>query len=53
VCFVDKKGRECEIPIGWTDLAPEDPLTALAAGRSWFRAPDLLELAHLVAALRQ
>jgi hypothetical protein len=25
----------------------------LAAGKSWFRAADLLELARLVAALRQ
>ena len=21
VCFLDKKGRQCEIPLGWTDLA--------------------------------
>jgi hypothetical protein len=25
VCFIDKKGRQCEIPLSWTDLAPEDP----------------------------
>jgi hypothetical protein len=24
VCFLDKKGRQCEISLGWTDLAPED-----------------------------
>jgi Family of unknown function (DUF5372) len=53
VCFVDKKGRQYEIPLGWTDLSPEDPLATLAAGRSWFRAADLLELTRLVEALRQ
>jgi hypothetical protein len=49
-CFVAKKGRQCEIPLGWTDLAQDDPLTTLAAGKSWFRAADLLELAHPVKA---
>jgi Family of unknown function (DUF5372) len=53
VCFLDKKGRECEIPLSWTDLAPEDALATLAAGKSWFRATDLLELARLVEALRR
>jgi len=53
VCFVDKKGRQCEIPLGWTDLAPEDPFAILAAGKSWFRAADLMELTRLVAVLRQ
>ena len=53
VCFLDKKGRQCEIPLSWTDLAPEDALATLAAGKSWFRAADLMELARLVAALRQ
>jgi len=32
VCFLDKKGRQCEIPLGWTDLAPEDAIITLAAG---------------------
>jgi len=50
---VDKKGRQCEIPLSWTDLAPEDAIATLAAGKSWFRAADLLELARLVAALRR
>jgi hypothetical protein len=49
-CLVAKKGRQCEIPPGWTDLAQDDPLTTLVAGKSWFRAADLLELAHLVKA---
>lgn len=53
VCFLDKKGRQCEILLGWTDLAPEDALATLADGKSWFRAADLLELVRLVEALRQ
>ena len=53
VCFADKKGRQCEIPLSWTDLAPEDPLATLAAGKSWFRTADLLELAQLVEASRR
>ncbi len=48
VCFVDKKGRQCEIPLSWTDLAPEDAHTTLSAGKSWFRAADLLELTRLI-----
>ena len=53
VYFVDKKGRQCEIPLSWTDLVPEDALTTLSAGRSWFRAADLLELARLIEGLRR
>jgi hypothetical protein len=53
VCFLDKKGRQCEIPLGWTDLAPEDAIITLAAGKSCFRAGGLLELARLVEVLRQ
>jgi hypothetical protein len=53
VCFLDKKGRQCEIPLSWTDLAVEDPVTLLASGKSWFRAADLVELARLVEGLRR
>jgi hypothetical protein len=51
-CYLDKKGRHCEIPLSWTDLAPEDPLTTLSTNRSWFRVSDLLELARLIEVLR-
>ena len=40
------------VPASWTDLVPEDPLVCLAAGRSPFRAVDLMELAQLVEGLR-
>ena len=53
VCFLDKKGRQFEIPLSWTDLAAEDPVTILASGKSWFRAADLLELARLIEGMRQ
>ena len=53
VCFLDKKGRQFEIPLSWTDLAAEDPVTILASGKSWFRTADLLELARLIEGMRQ
>jgi len=48
VCFHDEKDRICEIPLSWTSLAVEDPFVMVAAGRSWFRFEDLLELARIV-----
>jgi hypothetical protein len=53
VCFLDKKGRQCELPLSWTDLAAEDPVHVLASGKSWFRAADLLELVRLTEGLRR
>jgi hypothetical protein len=37
------------MPAGWTSVEVEDPHIVVAAGRSWFRASDLVELARLVA----
>ena len=48
VCFCDEQDRICEIPLTWTSLAAEDPFLILAAGKSWFRFEDLLELARLI-----
>jgi len=53
VCFLDKKGRQFEIPPSWTHLAAEDPVTIMASGKSWFRAADLLELVRLIEGMRQ
>jgi hypothetical protein len=53
LCFLDKKGRQCELPLSWTDLAAEDPVHVLASGKSWFRAADLLELVRLVEGLQR
>ena len=40
------------VPAAWTDLAAEDPVEQLAAGRAFFRATDLIELAQLLKGLR-
>ncbi|MDW7762015.1 MAG: DUF5372 family protein [Acidobacteriota bacterium] len=42
------EGTHWSIPVGWTDLAVEDPYISLGAGRSFFRVRDLIELARLV-----
>jgi len=45
----DAAGRLVTIPVGWTDAAGEvDPFVVVAAGRSFFRVEDLLQLAELV-----
>ena len=36
------------IPSHWTDLVAEDPFVVMAAGRSYFRVEDLLELVRLI-----
>ena len=36
------------VPASWTDLVPQGPVVQLAAGRSLFRVPDLLELVQMV-----
>ena len=53
VCYRDQDGQLASLPAGWTDVVAPDPVVALSAGRSPFRLADLLELARLVAALRQ
>jgi hypothetical protein len=39
------------LPASWTDVDGPDPFLVLSAGRSHFRADDLLQLATLVRAL--
>ena len=48
IYFHDAQGRLSAIPRDWTDLAQPDPFETIAAGRSWFRMEDLLELAHWI-----
>jgi Family of unknown function (DUF5372) len=36
------------IPSHWTDLWPQDRFVVMAAGRSHFRADDLMELVRLI-----
>jgi len=47
--YFHKEGEHLiSVPATWTDLVAEDPVVRLGAGRSLFRAGDLLELARLV-----
>ena len=47
VFFLDADGRQHSLPVGWTDAAGPDVFVTVAAGRSPFRAADLLALALL------
>ena len=52
VYFHDAEGVLRSLPAGWTDADDVDAFVAMAAGRSPFRADDLLELADMVARFR-
>ena len=52
VFYRDRHGHLASLPSGWTSVEAEDPFVVAAAGRSWFRVVDLIELAALVARLR-
>ncbi len=47
VFFLDLDGIQHSLPVGWTDAAGADVFVTVAAGRSPFRAADLLALAQL------
>jgi hypothetical protein len=51
VFYRDSDGELLSLPARWTSLVAEDPVVIAGAGRSTFRAADLIELAALVAAL--
>jgi Family of unknown function (DUF5372) len=51
VMYFDACGRLRSVLTAWTDLVEADLFTAAAAGRSWFRTDDLLQLAALLQAL--
>lgn len=50
--FLDEDGTLKSLPTAWTDAAAPDVFVAVAAGRSPFRAEDLVALAELVAHVR-
>jgi hypothetical protein len=50
--FEHPEGRVCSVPAGWTDAVPADPYVSIGNGRSYFRVPDLVTLAALVAELK-
>jgi hypothetical protein len=48
VFYLDEQGRRQRIAAAWTDVVPDDPFRAVAAGRCPFRTGDLVALADLV-----
>ena len=46
--FLDSRGRQFSLPVGWTDAAEPDPFVTMAAGRCAFRLADLVELRRLI-----
>jgi hypothetical protein len=52
--YFHKEGEHLvSVPASWTDVMAEDPVVQLAAGRSLFRAMDLIELVQLLKDLRE
>ncbi len=52
VFFLDERGVQRSLPVGWTDAVDVDVFVELAAGRSGLRVADLLVLAELIDGLR-
>ena len=48
VFFQAGRSRVSLIPLAWTSMAAGDPFVVLAAGRSWFRVAELLEMVRFV-----
>ena len=53
VYFHDDQSRLRTIPAAWTSVNDVDPVVSIGAGRSPFRAADLVELAALVKPVAQ
>ena len=53
VYFHDQEGNLRSLPARWTSVLAPDPYVAIAAGRSYFRIEDLLDLAALLRTLRE
>ena len=52
VYFEDDQGRAVSLRAQWTSIFSPPPVVAIAAGRSAFRADDLLELVQLLRGLK-
>ena len=52
VLYRDPEGYLLSLPARWTSVEADDPFSIVAAGRSHFRAADLIDLAALVAKLQ-
>jgi len=53
VYFHNDDGRLISVPTAWTSIGAADPFVVVSAGRSPFRAQDLLELAELIEAMTE
>jgi len=53
VYFHDDDERLTSVPSAWTSMSAADPFVVVSAGRSPFRAQDLLELAELIEAMTE
>ena len=53
VFYRDRLGHLASMPARWTSATSLDPRDAATAGKSAFRASDLLELATLLAEMRR
>jgi len=51
--YLDAQGRLRGMLLSWTSLGGMDPFAQASAGRSWWRADDLLDLAALVSEITQ
>jgi len=51
VYYHDDEGKLSSLPSAWTTVSAVDPFVVLAAERSPFRLPDLLELCRLLEAM--
>ena len=52
VYFHDEGGKLVALPANWTDVEPDDPFVAIAAGRCAFTLDALLAVAALIDGLR-
>lgn len=53
VYFYDDNGQLACLSACWTSVSPPDPFVALSAGRSAFRAVDLLDLVRLISQMQE
>ena len=53
VFYRDAQGHRVSMPVAWTSLAAPDPYLAIGAAGSRFRFQDLIDLATLLAEMRQ
>lgn len=48
VYYDDDHERLKSMPVGWTNLAAEDPFVVVSAGQAYFRVEDLVRLSALI-----